>query len=140
MQICTFFGHRECPDSVRPFLKQEIIRLFQQENVALFYVGNQGQFDRMVLAVLKELSLPYAVVLAYPPTENNENNELLFPEGIEFVHPKYAIDWRNRWMIRQADFVVAYVKYPWGGASKYLEIARAKERKVINLAEKMPIR
>ena len=58
------------------------------------------------------------------------------PEGIESVHPRYAITWRNRWMLDRADFVVTYITHSWGGAAKFAQAAEKKEKTVINLGEK----
>ena len=81
----------------------------------MFYVGNQGQFDTIVRGVLRELKkeypqINYAVVLAYIPGKQNEydDSDTMLPEGIESVHPRYAISWRNNWMLRQSDYVVTY--------------------------------
>ena len=72
MSKCTFFGHRDCSESVMPALEKVLIDLIENEEVADFYVGNQGAFDRIVRTVLKKLSLcyphiRYTVVLAYMP-------------------------------------------------------------------------
>ena len=79
----------------------------------------------------------YAVVLAYMPQEKNDSvdcSDTMLPEGIESVHPRYAISWRNNWMLRQSDYVVAYVTHSWGGAAQYLHKAENKGMYIINLA------
>ena len=68
MSVCTFFGHRDCPDTVKPGLKQLLIDLIANHNVDMFYVGNQGQFDGVVRKTLRELKgkyphINFAVVL-----------------------------------------------------------------------------
>ena len=57
----------------------------------------------------------------------------MLPEGIEGVHPRYAISWRNKWMVTESDFVIAYITHSWGGAAKYYEMAVKKGRHVINI-------
>ena len=107
MKACTFFGHRECPDSIKIKLKEVLIYLITNHDVDMFYVGNQGRFDSIVLSVLRELKkeypqINYAVVLAYMPgkqTEYDDYSDTMLPEGIESVHPRYAISWRNNWML-----------------------------------------
>jgi len=82
----------------------------------MFYVGNQGRFDAIVRGVLRELTeeypqIHYAVVLAYMPGKKNaydDFSDTILPEGIESVHPRYAISWRNNWMLRQTDFVITH--------------------------------
>lgn len=141
MKACTFFGHRDCPETIKPRLREVLIDLITNNGVDTFYVGNQGQFDGIVRCVLRELEkeypkIHYAVVLAYLPGKTNENDDFsdtIFPEGIEAVHPRYAIEWRNRWMLQRADFVVTYIAHPWGGAAKFVEKAKREGKTVINL-------
>ena len=107
----------------------------------MFYVGHQGQFDAYVHSELKKLKqeypqINYAVVLAYMPgrkTEYDDYSDTMLPEGIESVHPHYAISWRNNWMLRQSDYVVTYITHTWGGAYQYTEKARRQNKVVINL-------
>lgn len=112
MASCTFFGHRECPDLIKPQLRAVLSDLITNQDVNMFYVGNQGRFDAIVRSVLRELKkeypqINYAVVLAYIPGKQNEYDDYsdtMLPEGIESVHPRYAISWRNNWMLRQSDY------------------------------------
>ena len=93
MASCTFFGHRECPDSIKTQLREILIDLITNYDVNMFYVGNQGQFDTIVRSVLRELKkeypqINYAVVLAYIPGKQNEYDnysDTMLPEGIESV-------------------------------------------------------
>ena len=140
MKACTFFGHRELFENLESALYQAIENLIVHESVDTFYVGNHGQFDALVRRVLKDLdkkySIHYAVVLAYMPTTKNEYEDLsdtMLPEGLETVHPRYAIDRRNKWMIDQSDFVIAYVTHGWGGAAKYASLAKRKGKIVYSL-------
>ncbi len=142
MEICTFFGHRDCPAKIRPILKSTIENLIVNHGVNLFYVGNQGQFDAYVRGLLRELTekyphIRYAVVLAYMPgvvSEYEDYSDTMLPEGIEAVHPRFAISWRNDWLLRQADFVVTYITHTWGGAYKYAEKAKKQGKPVIDIA------
>lgn len=140
---CTFFGHRDCPDSIKPKLRQTLVNLISNHGVDMFYVGNQGRFDALVRGVLRELKIEYshieyAVVLAYMPgqqAEYDDCSDTMLPEGIESVHPRYAISWRNNWMIKQSDYVVTYITHSWGGAAKCAEYALQKGKTVINVSE-----
>ena len=141
-KACTFFGHRECPDSIKPELREALVELIENCGVNMFYVGNQGQFDAMVRRALKDFKLEYphidyAVVLAYPPaagTGGMDYSDTLLPEGIETVYPRFAISWRNRWMLKQSDYVVCYVKHSWGGAAQFLEMAERQKKQIIRLS------
>lgn len=131
MATCAFFGHRECPAAIKPRLHEVIVDLIENAGVDMFYVGRQGAYDAMVRSVLKELvqiypHIQYAVVLERMPQKRDEMedySDTILPEGIEAVHPRFAISWRNRWMLRQSDYVVAYVTHSWGGAAQFVKMA-----------------
>ena len=141
MKVCTFFGHRECPDTIKIKLREVLIGLISNYDVDMFYVGNQGQFDAIVRGVLRELKkeylqINYAVVLAYmsgKQTEYDDYSDTMLPEGIESAHPRYAISWRNNWMLQQSDYVVTYITHPWGGAAQFAEKANHRRKTVINV-------
>lgn len=140
MLACTFFGHRDCPSDLKPLLKYVILDLIATHGVDIFYVGHQGGFDSLVRGVLRELEqeyseVRYAVVLAYTPSGAPvaDTADTMLPEGIELVHPRYAISWRNNWMLQQSDFVIAYVAHSWGGAAQYVQKANRSGKNVINL-------
>ncbi len=145
MNICTFFGHRDTPEKIEPILRSALITFIEERGIELFYVGNHGNFDRMVKRVLRELRcayphIRYAVVLAYLPAEKfsfsgEQDFETIYPEGLELVPRKYAILKRNEWMLKQADHVITYIKHPSGGAAKFHDLACRKGKHVLNLAE-----
>ena len=141
MPSCTFFGHRDCPDSIRPKLRSVLIDLIENQQVDTFYVGRQGSFDTLVYAALRELAaeyphIRYAVVLERLSGKVTDDfTETLFPEAMENVPPRFAIDRRNNWMLQQADFVVVYVTHTWGGAAKFAKKAEKQGKTVINLAD-----
>lgn len=141
---CTFFGHRDAPKEIEPTLRSTLLELIVNNGVDLFYVGNQGGFDAMVCRVLQELSADYSfqfyVVLAYMPLKERAvswaNSSLtLFPEGIETVPKRFAITYRNKWMIRQSDFVVTYVTHDIGsGAAQFKRMAEKSNKTVVNIS------
>lgn len=113
------------------------------EGVNSFLVGNQGSFDSIVLHTLRLLKgkhphITYNVVLAYMPGVKEEWSayepmETLYPEGLETVHPRYAISWRNKWMLQESDVVVTYITHSWGDAAQFAELAKRKKKRVINI-------
>jgi uncharacterized phage-like protein YoqJ len=139
--ICTFFGHRDCPETIKPKLRETLIELIEHDGVDLFYVGNQGTFDAMVRSVLRELTLEYpqisySVVLAYMPAKRNkyeDYSDTMLTEGVETVPRCFAISWRNKWMLRQSDYVVTYITHSWGGAAQFAELAERKGKIVVNI-------
>lgn len=144
MAACTFLGHHDCPSSIKEKLYETIIDLIENHDVSMFYVGNHGSFDAIVRSVLRDLQskcpqIQYAVVLAYLPGKKSEfsyddYSDTMLPEGIEAVPRRFAITWRNKWMLRQAEHVVTYVTHSWGGAAQFAEMAEKKEKIVLSLA------
>ena len=137
MASCTFFGHRDCPSIIRGVLSAEIERLIDEKGADTFYVGTQGNFDRMAYAALVELRKRYQHikiyrVLAYMPKPgDNDTADTIVPEGIENAHPRYAIVHRNNWMIDHSDYVIAYVTHTFGGAYQAVERAKKKGKIII---------
>ena len=141
---CTFFGHRYVPQKIEPTLRSTLIDLIELHGVDLFYVGNHGEFDAMVRRVLRQLStkypIKYHVVLAYMPEKKDENqlitcSDTILPEGIEIVPKRFAINYRNKWMIEHSDFVVTYVVHDAAsGAAQFKKLAERKGKAVIDLS------
>lgn len=76
-KTCTFFGHKDTPETVKNGLHTTIEKLITEYGVETFYVGNQGAFDFHTRAALRQLQekypyIRYAVVLAYMPGEVSE--------------------------------------------------------------------
>lgn len=145
MSACTFFGHRDCPDTVKSKLRETLIDLIENHAVDMFYVGRQGAFDAIVCSVLKELvsELPYinyAVVLERMPQKQDaldfrDFSDTILPEGMETIHPRFSIDRRNKWMLERSSYVVTYITHSWGGAARFAEMAEKQKKCVINLAK-----
>ena len=136
----TFFGHRDSPKEIEPTLRTTLIDLIENKNATDFYVGNNGSFDVMVRHQLEKLSeyydINYSVVLAYLPDEKNEYDpytNTIYPEGIETVPKRFAISWRNKWMLKQADTIITYVTHPSSGAWEFEKLAVKQGEKVVKL-------
>ena len=138
--VCTFFGHKDTPKEIEPTLRTTLIDLIENHGATEFYVGNNGNFDTLVRRQLEELShtysITYSVVLAYLPTKKSEYDDYtntILPEGIETAPKRFAISWRNKWMIGQADMVVTYVTHGFGGAWQFKAMAERQGKTVIEL-------
>ena len=135
---CTFFGNRDASAEVFQPLQKTIIELIEGKNVTEFYVGTHGKFDKMVYEILSQLESVYhfkfSVVLAYLNQNEYPPYHTLYPEGIEKVPLRFAILWRNKWMLEKADFVVTYTKNTTGGTWMMKELAQKKMKRIIELA------
>lgn len=138
----TFFGHKDTPKNIESTLRTTLVDLIENHDATEFYVGNNGNFDTIVRRQLENLSqtypITYNVVLAYLPTKKSEYDSFtntLLPEGIETVHKRFSISYRNKWMIQQSDIVVTYVTHTYGGAAQFKAIAQRQGKLVIELSE-----
>ena len=140
--IITFCGHSKLieQNTIRAHLTRELRTLLEQGNHK-FYLGGYGDFDLLAAKVLYELKQEYPetesiLILPYPdrPADAALYDSTIYPP-LENVPKRYAISHRNKWMIEQADMVIACVDHDWGGAAKSLAMARKKKLPVINLAE-----
>lgn len=135
---CTFFGHADAPAEIKGKLNEIVTELIVKRGVNCFYVGNHGNFDRMALAVLKELSeiypqINYCVVYAYLPHDCEDFQHTLYPENIESVPQRFAINYRNKWLTEHSDIVITFVRRSYGGAAKYKELAEKKNKEIIEI-------
>lgn len=136
--VCTFFGHADAPKTIEMPLREVLIDLIENYGVSEFYVGNNGRFDFMVHKQLKELSneynISYNIVLAYLNNNKQDvSDNTIFPEGIEAVPKRFAISWRNKWMLNRADIVVTYVTHNFGGAAQFSNMAKRQGKKIIEV-------
>ena len=144
----TFCGHSNClfSDEEKEILKQLLIKEIRKNPTCKFYLGGYGDFDSLCLRTLRELKKEFQdieLIFFTPYIDKNYSklefatyhyDDVIFPP-IESVPRKFAIIKRNEWMVEEADLVIAYVQYSWGGAAKTLEYAKRKKKSIINIAE-----
>ena len=68
------------------------------------------------------------MVLAYIPIPINDYQKAIpensiLPDGIEKVPKRFAIDYRNKWMIKKSDYVITYVNDISGHSIKFKDLA-----------------
>ena len=136
--IVTFCGHREVqePEKVRKWLYETVEGLIM-EGADCFFLGGYGQFDTMAADVVRELKQRYpkirsVLVLPYLDREYDVSgyDESIYPP-LENIPRRYAISKRNEYMVDSSYVVVAYVVYGFGGASKPLQFAERKKKRII---------
>lgn len=141
--VVSFFGHKNTPSSVKPFLEQTVQRLIEENKEVTFLVGTNGTFDIMAQDVLKKAlenypSITCHIVLAYIPVGGNAKRyalPTLVPEDIESVPKRFAIGYRNNYMVKECDVVICYITHEWGGAAQFVEKAKKASKMIINIAE-----
>ena len=137
-----FCGHSDTipTESLRSKTK-EVSEALISRGATEFLLGGYGAFDNLAAGVLQELkkqhpNITTVLVLAYldQPLRKTDYDSILYPP-LEAVPRKFAISHRNRWMVKTADVVVAYVNYDWGGAATTLRQAVAQKKEIIQLGK-----
>ena len=143
----TFAGHRQI---LWQNLPEEKIESIIRENILIreyveLYVGRNGDFDISVASAVKRAQKALGthnsrLILVQPyPMKDDQYYEKFYDDILYPVekgaHPKAAISKRNRWMIDNADLLVAYAESGRaGGASNTIRYAKKKGIEIINLA------
>lgn len=139
--LVTFCGHSQVSDhaGVSAALRRVIAELIA-EGADEFYLGGYGEFDSLAAAAVRDakktnpgicstLVIPY-LDRDYDPAYYDGS---VYPP-LETVPRRYAISHRNKWMVEQADVIVAHVTHDWGGAATTLKYANRKNKKIISIS------
>ena len=146
--IVTFFGHAHFIPTKE--YEQKLFDLLERrvgDQAADMYLGGYGEFDDFAYTCCKRYQekhpntklvfvTPYlsdTYLHNYSEMQGKTYDFILYPE-IETIPKRYAITYRNRYMIEKADFVIAYVMHAYGGAYKAYEYAVKRKKEVLNLA------
>lgn len=139
----AFFGHGDAPRDIEPRLEQVVVRLIEENERITFLVGTHGTFDLMAQSVLGQALERYPgiichIVLAYIPVDGSVERyalPTLVPDGIENASKRFAISYRNDYMVKECDTVICYITHDWGGAAQFVEKAERAGKMIINIAE-----
>lgn len=147
----VLFGHRfvDRAIAVEKALERVLVDLINQNEFVDFYVGRNGDFDRIATSTIHRVVREYGfqnctLNLALPyKTKEFENNQASFSKyysSIEImfderVYPKSAISKRNKNMVDDADLVVCYITHKSGGAWKAVKYANSNQIPVVNIAD-----
>ena len=148
----AFFGYREIdnPFKIEERLEEEIYRLLGEKEYVDFLVGRDGEFDQFASSAVLRVRKRYRddnssliLVLPYPKADYLNNveyyeeyySEIEISHAASAVHPKAAIQIRNREMVDRADLIICYIEHEKGGAWQSVQYALKQNKNVINLAE-----
>ena len=132
----TLFGHRYIDHfrEVEENLERVLDELSLQHPYMDFYVGNNGDFDRIATSVILRLidrwgkeNFSINLVLPYPKANmdllEKQFDSVMIPPTLHNVHTKAAITERNRWMVENCDLLIAHVVHERGGAWTAMRVA-----------------
>lgn len=142
----TLFGHRyiDCFREVEENLERVLGELSLQHPYMDFYVGNDGDFDRIATSGIRRLidrrgkeNITINLVLPYPKASmdllEKQFDSVIIPPTLYRVHPKAVITERNRWMIENCDLLIAHVSHEYGGAWAALRFAKQLDKSFLQI-------
>ncbi len=138
--IITFCGHSDFRESTD--IRGKLLSLLTEsvgDAPAEIYLGGYGNFDSFALNCCREYkrSHPNVTITYVTPYLNaaHEGYDAVLYPPIENKPKRFAISYRNKYMVEKADLVVAYVSRDWGGAYATYKHAIKKCKATVNLAE-----
>lgn len=151
--IITFCGHasytqKEGDETAMLALLEELIG----DDPAELYLGGYGAFDAFARSCGSKYqdTHPHTKLIFITPymTEEYQKSHLeplsplydtiLYPP-IESVHLRFAISHRNKWMVEQADVLIAYVTHDFGGAYTTCKHAKRKKKRIFDFAARVTV-
>ena len=152
LAVCTFAGHREVfSSSIEADIDCALEEIIQTDDDFIFYSGGMGEFDKKCESAVRrikrshpERSIRLVRVLPYLTHEINRDKEyfesyyddIVVPMELMGVHYKAAIKKRNRWMVDQADKILAYIYRDFGGEFDTIKYDYRMWKPVLNFAVK----
>lgn len=153
MTVCTFARHREVYQAnISEALDQALAEIIENDNSIRFLVGGMGEFDKMCASAVRRAKRKYPnteisleLVLPYLTNDINENksfyemsyDNIIVPFELAGVHYKSVITKRNRWLVDNSDWLIAFVYRDFGGAYTTLRYAEKKGLQIVNLAKQI---
>lgn len=140
--IVTFCGHS---DFVRTAEHEKAVYEILEKEIgyeeAEIYLGGYGAFDQFAYGSSSKfkmthpnVSLVFVAPYLYGLSKYSEYDDIIYP-SLENVPKKFAITYRNKYMIENSDVVIAYVNRLYGGAYKSYSLAEKQGKKIYNLSK-----
>ena len=146
--IVTFCGHSSFCKTEE--YEKKVLSFFEErigDSAVDFYLGGYGNFDSFAYDCAKKYKAthPKASLIFVTPyfdisyqknhleAIKSKYDDIFYPE-IEDKPRKFAITYRNRYMVEVADCVIAYVTHDWGGAYTTYRYAKGKGKEILNIA------
>ena len=148
--IVTFCGHAKFQRTEKYERK---ILTFLEEKVADrpadMYLGDYGEFDGFAYDCCKKFkethpTVSLVFVTPYLTVQYQKNHleyqktrydSIIYPE-IEDKPLRFAISYRNKWMVKKADYIVCGIEHDWGGAYQTYQYAKKQKKPIFNVTGK----
>ena len=145
-KVCSFFGHRFVleKEEVKEQLKSLAQRLIKEEDVDVFYLGEQGDFEIIAAEVLNELKPTYPFIQRIEVicfAEQLQRNGKIKSDAFDYLDEldlckrRARTIKRNQWVIDNSDILIFYLNSPYGGGYQSYLYAKKKNKQIINLVK-----
>ena len=148
--IVTFCGHSRFPRSAE--YERRILDILESElgdRPVDFYLGDYGDFDTLAYDCCKMYSQNHKnasliFITPYITPEYQKNHleykkerfdGIIYPE-IEDRPLRFALTYRNRWMVEKSDLVIAGIFHSFGGAYQTYKYAKMIKKRTLLVTEK----
>ncbi|WP_455683964.1 DUF1273 domain-containing protein [Thomasclavelia sp.] len=149
MVTCCFAGHRQTPHCLFKEIITAVEKLVLATDEIEFLSGSMGDFDKLCEKAVREIKKEYPKKNIHlcrvlpgcqyiPHKEEYQYQRSLFDDIIvcdasDGAHYKSMIGKRNRWMVEQSDFMIAYVMHESGGAYSTFQYAGKQNVEIIRI-------
>ncbi len=147
IMIVSFCGHSSYVESKED--EKKIIDFLERKagNAPLsLYLGGYGAFDEFARRCGKKYQATHPnteliFITPYMTLEYQKNHlehlgglydDIIYPE-LESVPLRFAISYRNKWMVEKSDCVISYIKHTSGGAYQTYRFAKRKKKEIFNI-------
>ena len=141
--VITFCGHSTFCKTAE--IEEQLLSILQSQvgnDHVDFYLGGYGSFDSFARECCRKFQSEHtnaSLVFVTPYLEIDKFKQDLYDESVypplEDKPRKFAISYRNKWMVENADLVIAYVNHSSGGAYTTYQHAKRKKKQIINLGK-----
>ena len=137
---CTFMGNTDATPSAEILNKAQtiVVDLIEKHNVTTFYCDGYGTFNFMMAQYINELKKIYpnikSIYIAtyfnkYTLSNINKTlyDDIIFPKLLHTQYTYTALK-RNKWIIKNVDYLIAFIQYTFGGTYKSWQYANSKKK------------
>ena len=140
--IITFCGHSDF--QITEEYERKVFEFFERKIGDSFvdvYLGGYGGFDSFAYECCKKykekhpnMSLIFVTPYLDVKYKQMGYDSVIYP-GLENKPLRFAVIYRNRYMVEKADYIIAFVSRSFGGAYKTYKYAKSKKKPIYNLVE-----
>lgn len=114
-------------EQLYPLIKRVLIAAYQQQ----IYPFAEEEARQVKLMNIDSSYEPLKGI----PTHTNKYDSVIYPDKLLASPKRFAISYRNKYEVENADFFICYITKEYGGAYNAYKLTKRRNKKVINLAD-----